>query len=78
MPLNSGANLLLHSLICKKGESMSTKFSKHLDKREKPTVGKLTVSEEAVRNSPFIINKIEQAKRRLKEHPFPIALLGTK
>jgi len=56
---------------------MSTKFSKFLDKREKPVVGKLTVSEEAVRNSPFIIKKIEQAKRRLREHPFPIELLKT-
>jgi|GEM_PF-5342659 len=54
---------------------MSTNFSKLLEKREKPVVGKLTVSAEAVRNSPFIIKKIEQAKRMMKEHPFPIELL---
>ena len=57
---------------------MSTKFSKFLDTREKPVVGKLAVSEEAVRNSPFIVKKIEQAKRMLKEHPFPIELLKMK
>ncbi|PWV51577.1 hypothetical protein [Chitinophaga sp. S165] len=57
---------------------MSTKHSKSLDKREKPAVGKLSVSEEAVRNSPFIIKKIEQARHMLKEHPFPIELLKTK
>ncbi|WP_211303553.1 hypothetical protein [Chitinophaga ginsengisoli] len=56
---------------------MSTKFSNFLDKRDKPVVGRLTVSEEAVRNSPYIIKKIEQAKRRLAEHPFPIELLKT-
>ena len=57
---------------------MATKFSKLLDKRGKPVIGKLTVPEEAVRNSPFIIKKIEQAKRMLKEHPFPLELLKTK
>ncbi|PSL23012.1 hypothetical protein CLV42_11932 [Chitinophaga ginsengisoli] len=60
-----------------KSENMSTKFSNFLDKRDKPVVGRLTVSEEAVRNSPYIIKKIEQAKRRLAEHPFPIELLKT-
>lgn len=54
---------------------MSAKFSKFLQKRGKTVVGKLTVSDEAVRNSPFIIKKIEQARRRLKEHPFPVELL---
>lgn len=57
---------------------MSTKISNFLNKREKPVVGKSSIPEEAVRNSPFIIKKIEQAKRRLKEHPFPIELLKSK
>jgi hypothetical protein len=48
------------------------------DKREKPVVGKSSIPEEAVRNSPFIIKKIEQAKRRLNEVPFPIELLDLK
>ncbi|SFW77285.1 hypothetical protein [Chitinophaga sancti] len=57
---------------------MSTKISKFLEKRGKPVVGKSSIPEEAVRNSPFIIKKIEQAKRRLKDHPFPIELLKAK
>jgi hypothetical protein len=57
---------------------MSTKFSKLISKREKPVVGKLSVSEESVRNSPFIIKKIEQAKRMLREHPFPVELLKSR
>ncbi|WP_343671185.1 hypothetical protein [Chitinophaga sp.] len=61
-----------------KEEIMSAKISKFLEKREKPIVGKSSIPEDAVRNSPFIIKKIEQAKRRLKEHPFPIELLKAK
>ena len=57
---------------------MSSKFSKILKKREKPVIGKLSFTEEDVRNSPFVMNKVEQAKRRLKEHPFPVELLRSK
>ncbi|WPV65657.1 hypothetical protein [Chitinophaga sp. LS1] len=57
---------------------MSTKISQFLEKRGKLIVGKSSIPDDAVRNSPFIIKKIEQAKRRLKEHPFPIELLKAK
>lgn len=56
-------------------KDMSSKFSRLLNDREKPVVGKLSFSEEDLRRSVFLNKKIEQAKRALEQHPVPIELL---
>jgi hypothetical protein len=55
---------------------MFKKAAAFLARREKPVVGKLSISEEAILNSPFVISKIEEARRLFREHPFPVKLWG--
>ncbi len=57
---------------------MALKPSKKPSKREKPVIGKLSFTDEDVKNSPFFQKQIEEAKRFMKEHPFPIELLRSK
>jgi hypothetical protein len=67
--------LYLSLLLCHYAKEEIYSVANFWDKREKPVVEKLTIPEGAFLNSTFIIKKFEQAKRRLKEHPFPIELL---
>ncbi|WP_343689303.1 hypothetical protein [Chitinophaga sp.] len=57
---------------------MSLKHSKFSGNKVRPVVGKLSITEEAIRKSPFIIKKTEQAMRTLKENPFPTRLSRSK
>lgn len=57
---------------------MSLKHSKFSGNNVRPVVGKLSITEEAIRKSPFIIKKTEQAMRTLKENPFPTRLSRSK
>lgn len=54
---------------------MKLKPSNKKSKREMPPIGKLSFTEEDIRNSAVIKKQIEHAKRFTKGHPFPIKLL---
>lgn len=54
---------------------MTIKSSEKSYKREKPIVGKLSFTDEDVRNSKVLKKQIERGKRRLKEIHFPPELL---
>lgn len=44
-------------------------------KREMPPIGKLSFTEDDIRNSAVIKKQIERVKQFSKGHPFPIKLL---
>jgi len=57
---------------------MPSKSAKILRERQKPEIGKLSFSEKDLRKSIYLNNKIDQAKRSLKQHSIPTALLKFK
>ena len=50
---------------------MTSKTGQTSFQREKPIIGKLSFTDEDVRNSEVLKRQVENAKRRLKEIQFP-------
>lgn len=57
---------------------LATTIAEFIALRGKAIVKKSTIPVSAIRNSPFVIKKIEGAKRLFEEHPFPVELLRTR